>query len=238
MNVLAFDTCYGACSVAVRWRSERGEWLLREDYRTLEKGHAELLLPMIEAVMVGAGVRFSDLSRIAVTTGPGSFTGVRIGLAAARGLALAAGLPIVGMTSLAVMAHRADLLLGARGSTLRREHHRMLVAVDMRRNQYAVQLFGESVAAPLFEPALLTPEEALARVGDQPLITVGSGAAAIAEAASRQGRTVVAALADLQPHARQLAILAEALRPEPAIKPIYLRPPDARPQGRGMVRSP
>ena len=98
MGVLAFDTCFGAVSVAVRWQSARGEILLREDYEERETGHAERLMPMIESVMHGAGLRFSSINRIAVTLGPGSFTGLRIGIAAARALGLAANIPVVGMT--------------------------------------------------------------------------------------------------------------------------------------------
>src|SRR6185436_15921061 len=113
MSVLALDSCLGAVSVAVRWRDARGQWQMRDAYEERSIGHAEWLIPMTRDAMRAAGLAFSDLQRIAVTAGPGSFTGVRAGVAAARGLALATGLPIVGATSLAVMAHRADALLGA-----------------------------------------------------------------------------------------------------------------------------
>ena len=88
--------------------SGRGEWLLREAYEPRATGHAERLFPMIAEVMDGAGLAFSAIDRIAVTLGPGTFTGVRVGIAAARALALATGKPVVAMTSLAVMAHRAE----------------------------------------------------------------------------------------------------------------------------------
>ena len=236
MNVLALDTCLGACSVAVRWRSARGEWLLREDYRELEKGHAEMLLPMVQGVMEGAGLSFSDLTHLAVTLGPGSFTGVRIGLSAARGLALAAGLPIVGMTSLAVMAHRADLLLLNRRLGVAREGARMLVAVDVRRGQHYVQVFGENVGEPLGDPVLTTTQEAAQFAAGGPVVAVGSGAAAIAAAA---GGAVTAVLPALQPHARHLALLSPSLRPLDRVTPIYLRPADAKPQhGQAIARAP
>ncbi|MFM2423228.1 MAG: hypothetical protein RL291_1758, partial [Pseudomonadota bacterium] len=105
MNVLAFDTCFGATSVAVRWRSTAGEWLLREAYESRQvatgglagpPGQAERLLPMIDEVMAAAGLGFEDIGRIAVTLGPGTFTGVRVGIAAARGLALARKIPVTG----------------------------------------------------------------------------------------------------------------------------------------------
>ena len=91
MNVLAFDTCLGAVSVAVRWQGPGGDWLTRHAHEARERGHAERLMPMIAEVMEDAGLAFSDLDRIAVTVGPGTFTGVRVGVAAARGLALASG---------------------------------------------------------------------------------------------------------------------------------------------------
>ena len=89
MNVLAIDTCLGAVSVAVRWRDAGGEWRMRDAYEARTAGHAERLMPMTKEVMGAAGLAFSDLQHIAVTVGPGSFTGVRAGVAAARGLALA-----------------------------------------------------------------------------------------------------------------------------------------------------
>src|SRR5262245_6799536 len=112
MAVLAFDSCLGAASVAVRWQSAGGEWLIREAYEERQIGHAERLMPMIEQVMAAAHLEFSALRCIAVTIGPGTFTGVRTGIAAARGLALATGLPVVATSSTAVIAQRADLLLG------------------------------------------------------------------------------------------------------------------------------
>jgi tRNA threonylcarbamoyladenosine biosynthesis protein TsaB len=128
MNVLAFDTCLGAVSAAVRWKSDRGEWLLREACEARATGHAERLFPMIAGIMDGAGLAMSAIDRFAVTIGPGTFTGVRVGVAAARALALATGKPVVAMTSLAVMAHRARYLLGsAHGG------RPLLVAVDAGR---------------------------------------------------------------------------------------------------------
>src|SRR5262245_18218484 len=127
MTVLAFDTCVGAVSVAAGWPHARGQWLACDRFEARETGHAERLMPMIGEVMQEAGLAFADLERIAVTVGPGTFTGVRGGVAAARGLALASGLPMVAATSLAVMAHRAETLLGPRDGRL------LAVAVDARR---------------------------------------------------------------------------------------------------------
>src|SRR6202049_1267733 len=126
MNVLAFDTCLGAVSVAVRWQGPAGDWLTRHAHEARERGHAERLMPMMAEVMDEAELAFSDLDRIAVTVGPGTFTGVRVGVAAARGLALASGAALVGATTLAVMAHQASELLGP----ARRGERALAVAVD------------------------------------------------------------------------------------------------------------
>jgi tRNA threonylcarbamoyladenosine biosynthesis protein TsaB len=223
MNVLAFDTCLGGVSVAVRWQSAHGEWLLRDRFEARQGGHAERLMPMIAETMQEAGLGFSDLERIAVTVGPGTFTGVRGGVAAARGLALASGLPGVGATSLAVMAHRADELLGSRDRAL------LAVAVDARRGMVYLQLFA-GAADPTRQPLLLAPEAVAALVGVEPVTVVGSGAAAVAAAIVAAGGRAEARLPDLQPHARSLAQLAAALTPVSPLRPLYLRPPDVKPQ--------
>src|SRR5262245_51941532 len=155
MNVLAFDTCFGAVSVAVRWQSGRREQLLREAYEPRTTGHAERLFPMMSEVMDGAGLAFAAIDRIAVTIGPGSFTGVRVGVAAARALALATAKPVVGMTSLAVMARRAGALLGDV-----RTGRRLVVAVDARRDMVYLQIFGDDDdGVETSKAMLLTPEE-------------------------------------------------------------------------------
>lgn len=221
MNVLAFDTCFGAVSAAVRWRSARGEWLQREAYEERTTGHAERLFPMIAEVMDGAGLVFSSIDRMAVTFGPGSFTGVRVGVAAARAFALSTGKPAVGATSLAVMAHRADQLLGRE-----RAGRPLAVAVDARRDMVYFQLFPDRAVAT-GEVLLATPEQAASAIGQMPVLVVGSGAAEVVAAA---GRNAELRLPDLQPHAGSLAIMAPDLAPLDRLTPIYLRQPDAKPQ--------
>lgn len=217
MNVLAFDTCFGAVSVAVR--STSGTLTIAYEARTA--GHAERLLPMIDQTMRSAGLAFRDIDRIAVTVGPGSFTGVRVGVAAARALALATGKPVVGMTSLAVMADEARAQLGnAYGE------RPLAVAVDARRGMVYVQIFdaAQDTSAPL----LLEPADAAAIIGGGPAILVGSAAAAVASLVAAAGGKAEAALADLQPHARVLALRAGELVPAAPIRPLYLRIPDAK----------
>jgi tRNA threonylcarbamoyladenosine biosynthesis protein TsaB len=224
MNVLAIDTCLGAVSVAVRWRDGRGEMQMRDAYEARTAGHAERLMPMTAGVMTAAGLAFGGLERIAVTVGPGSFTGVRAGVAAARGLALAAGLPVVGATSLAVMAHRADAMLGKA-----RAGRALAVAVDARREIVYLQLFPLEPDTPT-AVALLTPREAAHQIGSRPTILVGSGAAPVLAALRAAGDEAEIAFPDLQPHAAALALMASGLTPAKPLAPLYLRAPDARPQ--------
>jgi tRNA threonylcarbamoyl adenosine modification protein YeaZ len=103
MNILALDTSMGACSAALL-RCD-GEVFARAE--TMTRGHAEALMPMVAQVMDESGVAFAALDRIAATTGPGSFTGVRIAISAARGLALVTGAKLFGIDSLTVMAKEA-----------------------------------------------------------------------------------------------------------------------------------
>ncbi len=225
MNILAFDTCLGAVSVAVRWRGAGGEWLMRHAHEVRERGHAERLMPMIAETMREAGLAFSDIGRIAATIGPGTFTGVRGGVAAARGLALASGVTTVGATSLAVMAHQAEERVGAsRGGRL------LVVAVDARRDAVYLQIFPGAHDDAAEPPLVLSPEEAARRIGPLPVMIVGSGAEPVATAVNAAGGRAEATLVDLQPDARALASMAADLVPSHPLRPLYLRPPDVKPQ--------
>ncbi len=220
MRILAFDTALEACSAAVL-SVEGSARKLAHAYERRIRGHAEALLPMIEQVMGEANLAYGDLDRIAVTVGPGTFTGTRIGVATARGLALAIPAPLIGETTLAVMAQSA-VMQGVRKP--------FAVAVDARRGQIYFQLF-ETSAGALGAPAVLSPDEAAAHLPAGPVTAVGSGAALLAEAAARRGSQVGVALPDLQPDAAALAELALAHAPNGRpVAPLYLRPPDAKPQ--------
>lgn len=233
MNVLAFDTCFDACSVCVAQSRSEGIVELASALERFETGHAERLIPMIEEVMRRAGFTFGDIDRLAVTVGPGTFTGTRIGIAAARALALATGIAIVGASSLAVMAEVAQRELGSLP-----QEAVLAVAVDARRGQAYVQLFGASALEPKSPPQLLAIEDA-SRIGDGPLIFVGSAAEAVAAAAASSGRGVTARLPHLLPDAAALARMAFELPASQApLVPLYLRPPDAKPQdGKSIARA-
>ena len=223
MNVLAIDTCLGALSVAVGCSGSDGSWTVTEHYEALQGGHAERLMPAIAAEMARSGLGFADLQRIAVTLGPGTFTGVRTGIAAARALRLATGLEVVGLTSLAVMAHAVFQALGEK-----RAGRPVMIAVDARRERLYVQLFGESALDPLTDAVEVTMAQAAALAGKHPVVLAGSGARAVASAGVRDLLDVVRD--EMEPHAADLAALASRLTPLCDIAPIYLRQPDAKPQ--------
>ncbi len=223
MNVLAFDTCFGAVSTAVCSTDAGGLRVLAESYEARTSGHAERLVPMIEETVRRSGLAIGDIDRLAVTMGPGGFTGVRVGVAAARALSLATGKPAVGVTSLAAMAHEARRLLkgGSQGRQL-------VVAVDARGGMVYVQAFDDDVAG---EALLLDPVDAAARIGRRPALIVGSGAKAVANLVADAGGQAEVSLAELQPHARAVAALAADLDPTGSVRPLYLRRPDAKVQG-------
>src|SRR5216683_17980 len=102
MRVLAIDTALDACSAAVLDMSRGG--ITASETLAMARGHAEALMPLIARVMDQAEIEFTELDRIAVTTGPGSFTGLRVGISATRGIALAAGKPAIGLSTLAGLA--------------------------------------------------------------------------------------------------------------------------------------
>src|SRR6202050_2250653 len=102
MRVLAIDTALAACSAAV-FDTQQGGIIARESLPML-RGHAEALMPLIRRIMDDAGTAFRDLDRVVVTTGPGSFTGLRVGIAAGRGIGVATGLPVGGVSTLFAFA--------------------------------------------------------------------------------------------------------------------------------------
>lgn len=235
MNILAFETCFDACSVCVARRDGAAFVELASALERFETGHAERLVPMIDAAMSQAGVAFDGLDRIAVTTGPGTFTGTRIGIAAARGLALATGAAVVGTSSLAVMAEVAATQLG-----LPKAGGELAVVVDARRGEVYAQLFDASGRVAISPPSLLTIECAAQLGKASPLLMVGSGAEAVAAVAANNGRHVTTDLHDLVPTAEALARMAGDLTPaDEPLRPLYLRPPDAKPQaGKSIARAP
>ena len=231
MAILAFDTCLGAVSVALRYRAANGDWLVREAYEARHTGHAERLMPMIAEVMAGARLTFPAVERFAVTIGPGTFTGVRVGVAAARAFVQAAGRPVVGITSLEVIAARGRHLLGAAAND-----RPLLVAVDARRGALYCALHEAPEQPGDRAPTLLTAVEAATLAHKHDALVIGSGSALVAEAGATAGRPIETALPAIEPHARFLAQLAADRQPAGSVSPLYLRAPDVKPQPAPIAR--
>ena len=224
MNILALDTSMGACSAALL----RHDGVLFARQERMTRGHAEALMPMVADVMSESGVAFGALDRICATTGPGSFTGVRIAISAARGLALVTGAKLFGVDSLTVMAKQA-LATGIAGGAP------FAVAVDARRGMLYFGLY-DGAARKLDGPILIAPDDAANLLPGALRTAVGSGAATLAEAAASRGPLIAARLLDLEPSATELAVLArESGETVPVLRPLYLRPPDARPQAQAAL---
>ncbi len=223
MSLLVIDTAASVCAAAVL---DAYGAVLAERSETMERGHAERLIPMVDEVLAQAGQGYAQLTRIGVSVGPGSFTGVRVGLSAARGLALALGIPAIGITTLEAIA--AEAVVASGGSPV-------FVAIDARREELYVQFFdgeGQGVCAP-HAIAIESAERWIA--GMPGLMLAGSGAPLLA------GRTGVGTVAPLGATASIATYgrLAAARTPnDKAPTPLYLRSADAKPQqGFAVARS-
>jgi tRNA threonylcarbamoyladenosine biosynthesis protein TsaB len=224
MRVLAIDTALEACAAAVL-DSASGAIAAHESL-AMQRGHAEALMPLIQRVMARAGLGFGELDRIAVTTGPGSFTGLRVGIAAARGLGLAAGKPVVGLTTLAAFA--APLIAAD-------DSQPVVVAIDARHDHVYLQVFGPG-GRTLVAPRLCPLRDALrAAAGGAPRLT-GNAAEILAKAwpagEKPPSKIEQRGAPDIDWVARLGAAAQESTAPP---KPLYLRAPDAQPQNASQL---
>jgi tRNA threonylcarbamoyladenosine biosynthesis protein TsaB len=219
MRILAIDCALDACAAAV-FDSDLGA-IIASQTRIMLRGHAEALMPLIARVMDEAEVEFNELDRIAVTVGPGSFTGLRVGISAARGIALAARKPAIGLTTLAGLAapHIAE-----DDTTL------VLAAIDARHDQVYMQVFGPG-GRTLLAPRVAPVREAVRAAASGTARIVGSAAHLLARSWPRG--ELAPALVD-QRGAPDIAWIARlgavASAAEGPPKPLYLRAPDAQPQ--------
>jgi tRNA threonylcarbamoyladenosine biosynthesis protein TsaB len=172
MRLLAFDSSGSGCSAAVLM----GERLLAEESAPMVRGQAEHLVPMIARVMAAARLGFGELDLIAVTLGPGAFTGVRIGIATAQGLALATGSPALGLGSFEAVAAAVPAALV--------EERSLLVAIESRREELYLQAFGQG-RAPLGEGALVPADRWREIAPPGPLVLAGDAAGRLGAALDR-----------------------------------------------------
>lgn len=214
MKILAVDTALGACSVAVVDDART----LAHRFETMERGHAEALAPMVEEAMRASGISFADLDRLAVTTGPGTFTGQRVGLAFMRGLRVALKKPLAGVTTLEAMC--AAAIAQAQTSYAAAIH-------DARREE--AYLAATSTDGSLIAPEILSMQDVPDRIArglprNAAVALAGTGAERIAEMLSSARLTSIR-----QPDALWVAKLAmQMAEPEQAPHPLYLRAPDAK----------
>ena len=218
MLILAIDTALDACAAAVLDTSA-GE-LIAQESQAMKRGHAEALMPLIARVMKASGVAFAALDRIAATTGPGSFTGLRVGLSAARGIALAAGKPVVGVTTLTAFAAP---IVSENGE------HPVISAIDARHDHVYFQVVGGD-GSSLIKPKVAPIAEALdaARFGAPHL--VGNAAKILADRWPADAPPPFKVDQQPAPDIAWVAWLGAAVSPESSpARPYYLRAPDAKP---------
>jgi tRNA threonylcarbamoyladenosine biosynthesis protein TsaB len=219
MLILAIDTALDACAAGVL--DTRTSKLVAHESLPMKRGHAEALMPLIGRVMKASGIGFADLHRIAVTTGPGSFTGLRVGLSAARGLGLAAGKPVVGLTTLAAYAAPVVSAGGA---------HPIISAIDARHDHVYFQVVSGD-GSPLIRPRVAHVAEALeaGRLGAPHI--VGNAAQILADRWPADMPPPADVDAQPAPDINWIGWVGAAVTPEDAPpRPYYLRAPDAKPQ--------
>lgn len=211
--LLAMDTAQAACSAAVL--SAEGTVLVSA-FEEMSRGHAERLVPMIGEVLAAADVAMTDLTRVATTVGPGTFTGLRVGLAVARGYGVALDVPVIGVTTLEALAATARLQHPDLASPL-------VAIIDARRSEVYVQHFAAD-GSPLTDPVRQSVDAALADLPTGDFAVIGTGQGFVTEAAP-----LAHPLGTLAPDAQAVGHLA-LKRPIPAAPPeaLYLRAPDAK----------
>lgn len=216
MLVLAIDTSLDQTSVGLR----DGQRVDVARTEPMERGHSERLFALVEAVLSEAGRTIGEVDRFVVTIGPGSFTGIRVGLSAARGFALATGRPVVGVDTLTALA--ASLSEKPTGP--------VLSAIDARRGEIYAALLSPA-GAMLVPPFTASAAGVLEEIGDRASVIVGSGSPILAHQATASGLRVTPHLPLAGPDPRVLARIGESLDPQtgPPV-PLYIRPPDAKPQ--------
>ena len=217
MLILAIDTALDACSAGVL--DTDAATMIAQESEPMKRGHAEALMPLIARVVKQAGIAFADLDRIAVTTGPGSFTGLRVGLSAARGIALAANRPVVGLTTLT--AYAAPIVS-------QNGEQPVISAIDARHDHVYFQAVSGD-GSPLILPRVAPIEQALeaSRFGAPHL--VGNAARLLAERWPADAPPPFAVDAQPAPDIAWVAWLGAAVSPDAApARPYYLRAPDAK----------
>ncbi len=221
MRILAIDTALPAVSACVL--DSEAEEPISSETIAMERGHAEAIMPLIERVMSKVEGGFASIDRVAVAVGPGSFTGIRIGLAAGQAIGLACKADVVGVSTLAALA--APLILEDFDGVV-------ASAIDARHDKVYVAAFGPDGRA-LLAPRRAGPHEALRAMGDGPVLLIGSGAELLAKEARASGVAYRIVSAQGSPEIAYVARLGLAANPETApARPLYLKEPDVTVAGK------
>lgn len=225
MQILAIDTCWHACSVAlVKATGEQANETLFSKCLPMTTGQAEALPVMLSELFKDTAISPSDIDRIAVTNGPGSFTGIRVGIAAARALHLASNADIVGCSSLAVIAKDLDL------SSNDQDDGDILVAMDARRGEAYVQAFNVHDRNATMDVALLSIDGLDEVLNGAVPVIAGSAARLISERFAEGALGQATLIENVFPRAEVLAHMTPNLGTiSGSVSPMYLRPPDAKP---------
>ncbi|MCC7347660.1 MAG: tRNA (adenosine(37)-N6)-threonylcarbamoyltransferase complex dimerization subunit type 1 TsaB [Variibacter sp.] len=224
MLLLAIDTALAVCAAAV-YDSE-ADAVVASESLPMQRGHAEALMPLVARVMDHAGAEFADLDRVAVTVGPGSFTGLRVGIAAARGIALAAAKTAVGVSGLA--AYAAPCIAEDLADTT-------LAAIDARHDHVYAQVFGGG-GRTLAQAAYVPVAQAIAMSAGG-VHLAGSAAELLLAQWPEERPRPVRVRAAAAPEIGWVARLGMVANADYApAKPLYLRAPDAKPQDGALPR--
>lgn len=217
MKILALDTASSWCAAAIY--DSGTDTVLAEVSENIGKGHAEVLMDYIGRVTAEAGIAMTDLDRVAVNIGPGSFTGVRIGVSAARGFALALARPAIGVSAFDALAY--EVAISHPGKPV-------LLLLEAHRGEFYAQSFDVGSKA-ITGPMVLSRDEALALIQQQSSDTVLAGSAANI---LNEGLAATLSTARAEPTAQisTYAKLAALREPTEAPKPLYMRGPDVKPQ--------
>jgi tRNA threonylcarbamoyl adenosine modification protein YeaZ len=222
MRLLAIDTSLNACSVCL-FDPGQPDQTTRETL-VMERGHAEALMPMIQRVTsdhARDGQALAGIDRIAVTVGPGSYTGLRVGISAARALGLALARPVVGVTTLSALA----------APMVGRDAGRLITAaIDARHGGVYVTVLNTD-GKPVITPRLASLRDAARAIGAGPTSIVGSGARLVAQEAWAMGLDALVIEGSEAPDilwVARLGLLAQPHAQPP--RPLYLKAPEATPQ--------
>jgi tRNA threonylcarbamoyl adenosine modification protein YeaZ len=226
VKILAIDTALGAVSACVLDDEEFDAEAIESI--AMERGHGEALLPLIDRVIARTDGGFEALWRVAVTVGPGSFTGLRIGIAAARAIGIACEIPVVGVSTLAALAaplivEEGDEIIGT--------------AIDARHGNVYIAAFARD-GKPVIAPRVATAREAAQALGSGRVRLAGSGAGLVAMEAANAGASVEIVGENSVPDivfVARLGFLADPQLAPP--RPLYLKAPDAKPQCRNALAS-